>query len=457
MANVGVILAVGLAGCGDAAILVTISGDLTVSAQLDGVCLHIADADDGGGSFGRFYQLGEDLALPQSLAVEPGGASAARVTARGYHAGIEVVRAGADTNFSASVTLALDRCPGAPGGTPLVIDAAVADAGTRVAVSWGRGGSILVLVGPGGASALSARGGTLQPLTDAVPAASGTRPLLVAFDADGDCDDDLLVAPAGEAPVLWLREDGPRFSAATDSVSGMPPIVAAVSVDVDSDGDVDLVVGGGATLGVWRNDGTGRFVSDPAALAPGDLGDVTALAAGDIDGDGRADVVVGQGFASPAPAAVFFGDVSGSGFFVRSTAALPELPVMTRALALVDVTGDGRRDLLMVGESEPVRLYVNRGDGRLEDRSFVTLPDASPMSARSVAAGDWDGDCIVDAAIGRAAPDAPLLWRGSDGGPMVSESLPSVAGDQVVLADVDDDGDPDLIIVGAGEVTWLAR
>lgn len=443
--------------CGEDAAVISIGGDLSIPAELDGMCLSIADGNDSGGEFARFYRLGDTIAaLPQTLTVEPGSADRGVARVRGYLGGVEVARdrRGFDFGGITDVDLDLDRCPGGDRGSPEVAGSAALPDGARVAVSLGRGGPMVLVVGASAAAAYRADDG-LEGLTVALPVAPASAPVvLLAFDADADCDDDLLVVLPDAPPVLW-RRDGRDF-AESDGLGGAGLAVerAAAAADVDGDGDLDLAIGRGAVLRLLRNDGTGRFQADGAAIPGGAVTDVTALAFGDIDGDGNVDLVVGQGDESGAPARVLLNDASGSGNFERQDAALPELPLRTRALAIADVNRDGAVDLVVGAVAASVRLYINRGDGRLEDRSFVTLPNMDIVDAQAVSAADWDADCLPDIAV--AATGGLRSWRGSDTGEFVDEAMPA-GGDQLVLSDVDDDGDRDLIVAGAGEVVWVRR
>ncbi len=448
------------AACGDAT-LVRVSGDLEVPAQLDGLCLAVSDSDPSGGEFARFYVLGGDLdGLPQSLAVDPGQAASAEARVRGYLGGVEVARDRGITDFGGGeLDLELARCPGGNRGAAAVVGTAPAPADAVLAASYGRGGTVLVAVGAGEEVTLRAAAGQLADAGVTVPAAPAMAPTaLVPFDADGDCDDDLVVLLADAPPVLWRRDGTDTFAAADDAFPsiGLDITRAAAAADIDGDGDLDLALGG-SSLRILRNDGTGRFQVDTAAAPPGAVTDVTALAFGDIDGDGHVDLVVGQGDTAAAPARVLLNDTAGAGFFEVAAAALPEVPLQTRAIALTDVNGDGARDLVVGALGTNIRLYVNRGDGRLEDRSFVSLPDIDARDVTSLAVADWTGDCLVDLVAGVTGA-APVTWRGADGDKLVADSVDQdVSGDRVLLVDLDDDGDRDLIVGGPDGVTWVRR
>jgi hypothetical protein len=448
-----------LAGCGDTAVVVHVSGDLVspdAPDAIDAFCLAVHDDDPAGGAFGRVYlmsELAEAGAGSLTLTVTPGSASDGTASVRGYRGGIEVARDHRAFAFSSGVddlSLRLDRCPGGSSGAAEVAGAGPSAAGALPAVSFGRGGSVVVVVGPGFAAAYAVRGGQLVSVDDPLPAAPVDADAIVAFDADGDCDDDIAIAGAGGI-TLWLRT-GTSFVESDGAFAGATPARALAAADVDEDGDIDLVAGGGASLIVYRNDGTSDFDGGTGIAG---LTDVTAVAAGNLDGDTHIDLIAGQGDTVGAPARVLFNDASGAGTFILAPAALPEIALRVRDIAAADANADGFDDVLLAVEGGPVRAYVNRGDGRLEDRSFVLLP-SQPDDALGLAAADWDADCLVDVVIGFAAAPA-IAWSGSETGAFDDDTVPDTTAPSVELADVDDDGDRDLILVSGEEVTWVDR
>lgn len=451
------VVALAAAGCGDSAVQIVVDGDLPVPDAIDGICLSVHDTDPGGGEFNRFYSLVDDLAaLPQSLAVDPGGAGSADAIVRGYRDGVEVARDRAGVSFGGGdVTLELLRCYERNAGGPSVRDAFAAEAGTRVAASVGRGGTLVVAVGPTAGTVLRAAGGSLEATALAAPTDPDVVDLL-AFDADADCDDDILILRGNGPPVLWRRGPDGSFAVDPGAIAAVPVVSRAAAADVDGDGDLDLALGGGTALLLVRNDGSGGFQPDGAAFGAGVVDDLTALAFGDIDADGQVDLVAGQGGAMAASARVFFNDVAGTGAFELSVAALPELPLQAREVVITDTDGDGANDVLIASAAAQLHLYINRGDGRLEDRSFVRLASVDPVDATAAAMADWDGDCAVDLVVATAG--APLAWRGSDTGVFAGDDALAPTGSDVLFADIDDDNAVDLVVSGGAEgVTWIAR
>ena len=443
---------------GGSAVVIEIQADgLEAPGDIDAFCLAVGDQDVGGGEFAELYALGGDVSqLPQTLTVDPGSAESAFAWVRGYRRGVELARDTAVVSFDGGeVGLTLARCPGGPGGTPRAVADAALPEGSLAALSVGRTGSALVAVGEGQAAVLGARADQLAALGVNVPAVGAGAVLdLVAFDADGDCDDDVLVVTAEAPPAVWQRQADGSFAELAGAL-GAAASTAAAAADLDGDADIDLALGRADGLDIWLNDGSGQFDAGGAAAGDGAT-DVVRLAAADLDGDGAVDLVAGRGAAEAAPSRVLFND--GEGGFATAAAALPEVPFKVRALALRDLDGDGFADLVLGGEEMSVHLYVNRTDGRLEDLSFVRLPGVDPVDAVSIAAGDWDGDCFADLVIGLAGGGEPLSWRGTEEGELVEDGSAAAAGEQVIFGDGDDDGDLDLFAIeGGAALGWATR
>lgn len=450
------------AACDETALVLEVRSPRPVPGEIDRVCLSAAAlaARGDAGAFGRRYALSS---VPQTLTVLPGDYGAVRVWARGERNGIEVARAGAEVSVEggAITRIPLDL-PGCPGGAlvPRLAGQVTAPPGAKVVVALGWRAPLIVAVGAGGGARFRADGQGLGAVAGGVPAWPGAAPaVLLAFDADGDCDDDLLIAGAGSPAALWRHDGDGGFAEIADAgLGGLGGVVAGAAADVDDDGDVDLVLAS-PVVALYRNDGSGRFSADAAAIPSGavlGVTDPTALALGDVSGDGHADLVIGQGSASAAPRRVAVNDAAGTGTFAAAPGLLPDLAERTRALVIGDADGDGDLDLVSAGVGAAVRLYVNRGDGRLEDRSFVRLPTvaAVDVGAGGVGLADLDGDCLADLAVARQDGSA-TIWRGTGTASFAAVDV-AASGTGLAFGDTDGDGVRDLVLAAASSIVRVA-
>jgi hypothetical protein len=276
----------------------------------------------------------------------------------------------------------------------------------------------------------------------------GAVTALIAVDIDGDCDDDIIVVTDGAPPAVW-RRTGTELALDGELPTGIVTAIAAA--DVDRNGHIDLVTGVGGTLALWRNDGSGKFTHDAAALdAEGRAGSIRALALGDLDGDGNPELVVGQ---AGERLLGWIGDQGGTGSFRPSDGIVPPHLLDVARFEMVDADDDLDPDLAVATVSGPLALYISR-DGRLEDQSQNRLP-MPPLSGSAIAIGGWDAGCEPDAVIASAA-GAPAL-HGEPGGNLAMEPAMLPVASDVVMADLDDDGVLDAVFATPDGVVWLAR
>jgi hypothetical protein len=439
------VVAVALVGCNDAVTL-AITSDRPIPQGLDAICVGVADSVAGGGHFGRRYQLSGKLAtLPQTLRVDPGGASSALAWVRGDRAGVPVQLASAPMKFNGDVSLALDACAHGPAAVPALRGTAVGPASAKLAASEGQGGVVVIAAGAGGAQVIDAKNQALIA-RDAPALPAGIVKAVVAADLDGDCDDDVIIATDSAPPEIWIR-DGDTFVDRGLAIGGAAAS-AVVVADVDADGDLDVIVGGGASLALYLNDGGGNFTLSPMLAAGGHVTAVSALAIGDVDGDGFPDLIVGQ---ANAPLAAWHGGEGGQLTF--TTAIVGAMTYDVEAMTLADADGDFDPDLALAVTGAEMHLLVDR-DGKLEDQSYPRLPQPVP-TVHAIAIGDWDDGCPPDAVVATDA-GAPT-WRGQPGGMFAPEADTSPAATDVLMTDIDDDGMLDAIYATPDGVQWLAR
>ncbi|MDP5171235.1 MAG: CRTAC1 family protein [Bacteroidia bacterium] len=205
---------------------------------------------------------------------------------------------------------------------------------------------------------------------------------LTLFDADGDGDLDLYLVSGGNREnmdaaslkdVLLLRE-GDQFR-----ISSLPPLAVSggcvAAGDADGDGDEDLFVGGRVIQGQYPlsppsylllNDGRGNFsVSHPQAwLGTEALGMISDARWADLDGDGKKELIIVGEWSTLR----IFGWRAGKFAELTSEYGLGESSGWWTRLEVADLDGDGDMDLLTgnMGEnsqlratpSEPLRLYA---------------------------------------------------------------------------------------------------
>ena len=438
-----VVVGLVVASC-DGAITLEVAGDRPIPRSLDAICVGIADTSEGGGHLGQLYRLSGELAtLPQTLRVVPGGADSAYLWVRGDLGGAPVTYATVKTDFGGDARIALDRCAPGRAGEPSVRGGAVGPASARLVVSHGSGN--LVVAFGAEATIIDADGEELS-VAAGPPLPAGNVVAAIAADVDGDCDDDLVIATDGEAPIVWRRNHR-NFTVGAALPSNAQAAIAAA--DVDHDGDMDLVTGIGATLSLWYNDGSGKFtLKDENLKAMGRVSSVRALALGDVNVDGNADLLVGQG---KAPMTAWLGGTSG--LFEPNDGVIPPVPLDVASFTLADADGDADLDpdLAVAVKGAPMKLYIDR-EGQLEDQSFPRLPQPAPM-ASAIALASWDaGRCEPDALV--AGAESVALHGEPDA--FTLEAMLDAASD-VVMIDLDEDGDLDAVLATPEGVRWLAR
>ena len=184
-----------------------------------------------------------------------------------------------------------------------------------------------------------------------VPAGDAQDVRLVDLDGDGRAD---LVADARDGVHVWWQGNG-EFTAGP--VLGTGSHVETEVGDVTGDGLPDVVAATNAGVEVYAQQAGRAFAAavgyDSGGTAPWTM--VNGLAMGDTNEDGRADVhlsVGGNATNSWVVTRFQLSDGTLAKPYVRSSADVPE------ALEAADVTGDGRKDLLVV-HSGWDRLGVN--------------------------------------------------------------------------------------------------
>jgi hypothetical protein len=163
---------------------------------------------------------------------------------------------------------------------------------------------------------------------------------------------------------------------------------------------------------LYLNDGRGKFHKAVGSL-PREMNSGSRVVAADYDGDGAIDLFVGGrvvpwSYGSDPPSMLLHND--GRGHFTDVTERLaPELAhvgMVTDAL-WQDVDGDGRLDLVVVGEWMPITIFHNEGGGRLKRLTVRGLENSYGWWNRIIA-GDFNGDGKVDFVVGNLGLNSRL-------------------------------------------------
>ncbi len=234
-------------------------------------------------------------------------------------------------------------------------------------------------------------------------------------DVDGDGDLDILLGEwgpgnalgnAGGRTRLYLNDGAGTFTEAT--ATHMPDILVGMTwdvelVDVDNDWDLDALVSCKVCDKnlLFRNDGTGHFTDDPAALpaAVGGTQNNYEFEAMDIDGDGDLDLAtINDG--GNLTETLLLND--GAGTFTNVSARIDDAAegADDNVVVWLDVDSDGDADLF-IGSLGRDRLYLNDGAGNFTRTPVNSVTPNDTPSTLGVAAVDLDGDKRLDLVQGQ--------------------------------------------------------
>ena len=330
------------------------------------------------------------------------------------------------------------------------------------------------------------------------PREGGAAPFALV-DTDLDCIPDLWIA--GDEPAAWDLTAEPK------KLASLPALEGAISFaigDVDEDGIADLVISDGKEVRIQRGE-AGRIpdfeerISTVVAAA-------TDLMLADIDMEGDLDLLLASG---KGPVQLSLNE--GRNF--RSLEDSPDLGSRQRVdkiIAVRDLDHDHDPDLLLIGETlswisgapqwqfsenpeqrpltagAPIaatsallvdvdgqlgaelvllqdgKLRILRRAGTVKDApgkaifdGEVSLPaEITSETFETIAAADLDLDGTQEILLGSTSRTSIL--HHIDGAPMLSSrSFPAAV--NIVVGDVDGDGDPDLILEQQDGSLWLLR
>ena len=293
---------------------------------------------------------------------------------------------------------------------------------------------------------------------------------IAVADVNGDGKPDLIVAnecadatcTSGDVGVLLGKPDGTFQTAVTYALGGTATAVAVA--DVNGDGKPDLIVATALNraglVGVLIGNGDGTFQSE-ATYSSGGLIPL-AVAVGNL-GNGHLDVVVANkcadGTCTSSNVGVLLGN--GNGTF-RTALTYDSAGLYSDGVAIADVNRDGKLDVVVANSSTSttvdngnVGVLLGNGNGTL--RAAVAYPSGA-FGAASVAVADVNGDGKLDLVVANcsgtasscvgALPGGVGVLLGNGDGTFQPAVLSGSGGNTpfgVAVGDVNGDGRPDIV------------
>jgi hypothetical protein len=313
----------------------------------------------------------------------------------------------------------------------------------------------------------------------------------LVLDVDGDGWQDLLFVNSKN----WPGHPGPRSLPAlyrnmhdgtfTDITRGSGLDVelygiGATAADYDNDGKVDIYITALGGNRLFRNLGNGKFADVTRQAGVSDGGFSTSALWFDYDNDGKLDLFVShyvvwsedkdlfctldgktksyctpESYPGKGPS-LYRNRGDGTFEDVTKKSGLYDTSSKGLGVAMLDFDGDGRMDLFVANDTQPNRLYRNKGNGTFEDVAIgagVAFSEAGVARAgMGVDAADYDGSGRPSIVIGNFSNQMMALYHNEGHGLFIDDAPKGAVGRASLLTltfgcfffDYDLDGYPDI-------------
>ncbi|HEV7376799.1 MAG TPA: CRTAC1 family protein [Pyrinomonadaceae bacterium] len=330
------------------------------------------------------------------------------------------------------------------------------------------------------------------------------------FDYDGDGRPDVYLVNGSTLAAMQGKEKPPRaalfrnlgnwqFEDVTDKagVANERWGFGIAVGDYDNDGRPDMYVGNFGVSRLYHNNGDGTFTDVAEKLGVARKGWSTGATFGDYDKDGRLDLFVpgyldldlnnlppnpseagkpgqlGRNFCQFRGTPVMCGPrgLKGEGdtlYRQKADGSFEDVSVKAGvsdtgkfygfSSAFVHADDDDLLDLIVVNDSTPKLLYINKGDGTFEEVGYpsgVALNEnGREQAGMGLGIGDYDNDGHVDFYVTNFSDDTNTLYHNDGGGLFTDVTFQAGHGETTMpflgwgtsFIDFDNDGWKDLLV-----------
>ena len=294
---------------------------------------------------------------------------------------------------------------------------------------------------------------------------------VIAADVDQDGDMDVLASSHFDSKISWHENTGapgsfdPQVTISHEATSAW----SVRAADIDGDGDVDVLSASGSLdlndgVIAWYENTDGKGSFGPVAVISTEVMRPSSIDAADIDGDGDVDVVS----ASAADDKIaWYENLDGNGRFGAQNVITTDSSFAV-SVATADIDDDDDIDVISASLNGQIVWHENTdGKGRFGEHWVIASEAIGTRSVfSSIFVSDADGDGDLDVFSGGGSESIndngiAIAWyenidgTGRFGGPTVITQSSDLTVWSLYAADLDGDGDNDLLAGGVGEITLL--
>ncbi|MEK6152574.1 FG-GAP-like repeat-containing protein [Flavobacteriaceae bacterium 3-367] len=287
-------------------------------------------------------------------------------------------------------------------------------------------------------------------------------------DLDGDGDMDILSASEGDNKIAWSENLGGgafRNHFISTEAAGARSVYAA---DLDGDRDLDVLSASAYDhkIAWYENLGRGNFGDRETnqQLINTDARAAYSVYAADLDNDGDMDVLSASAsddkiawYENTGEEDNLFGYKEGNPS--ANQKVISSWAEGARSVYAADLDGDGDMDVLSASyTTNKIAWYINNRDGNFGQQTISTIASG----ASSVHAADLDGDEDMDV-LSASITDNKIVWYENIGLTGFDRifvphiiSTSAIYAQSVHTADLDGDGDLDVLSASAGDnkIAW---